>query len=240
MATQAQIEANRRNAQKSTGPTSEEGKTKSSQNALKLGLFTEQVLLPGEDGEQLQKVRDGIFARLKPADALEELYADRVVVASWRLRRALAGELRTFELIRIDAKCDGPATLGCHETALKHLGNLQRHIASLERGIDRASAELHRLQKARREADERGDTTDTMNRKNEPNCNAVQPGATDAEVASSMPIEIVKTNPIPHDNREESGAVAVEEGEGIRENEPNGPSAPGVPGGGAVHAPTPA
>jgi hypothetical protein len=163
MATQAQIDANRRNAQKSTGPQSEEGKAKSSQNALKLGLFTEQILLPGEDGEQLQRLRDGIFARLRPADALEEIYAERVVVSSWRLRRALAGELRTFELIRIDAKCDGPATLGCHETALKHLGNLQRHIASLERGIDRASAELHKLQKARREAEERGETTNCEN-----------------------------------------------------------------------------
>ena len=49
MATQAQIDANRRNAQKSTGPKSRPGKDKTRFNGLKHGLRAEQVVLPGED-----------------------------------------------------------------------------------------------------------------------------------------------------------------------------------------------
>ena len=54
MATQSQIEANRRNAQKSTGPRSEEGKQTSARNATKFGLFSRHVLLPGDDEAEFE------------------------------------------------------------------------------------------------------------------------------------------------------------------------------------------
>ena len=50
-ATPIQIAANQANAQKSTGPTSAEGKQRSSLNALKTGLTGRTVLMPGEDTE---------------------------------------------------------------------------------------------------------------------------------------------------------------------------------------------
>ena len=50
MASEAQIAANRANAQRSTGPRSEEGKARVAQNGLKHGLCSTRVLLPGEDG----------------------------------------------------------------------------------------------------------------------------------------------------------------------------------------------
>ena len=49
MATPAQIAANRANAQKSTGPTSAEGKSISRFNALKHGLDAQSLIIPGED-----------------------------------------------------------------------------------------------------------------------------------------------------------------------------------------------
>src|SRR5437870_774323 len=49
MATLAQIQANRRNAQKSTGPKSEAGKIVTSQNACKSGVYAEAPLIDGED-----------------------------------------------------------------------------------------------------------------------------------------------------------------------------------------------
>jgi hypothetical protein len=49
MATPAQIDANRANAQLSTGPSSPEGKAKSSHNALKTGLTGRTILLPTDD-----------------------------------------------------------------------------------------------------------------------------------------------------------------------------------------------
>jgi hypothetical protein len=54
MATLKQIEANRLNAQKSTGPTTESGKATSSQNSLKSGIYTKTILIHGEDWDQFE------------------------------------------------------------------------------------------------------------------------------------------------------------------------------------------
>ena len=94
MATSAQTEANRRNARFSTGPRTEVGKQTASRNATRLGLFSRHVLLPGEDEQAFAEFRDGLVARLKPADALERLYVERIVAAGWRLQRAFGGEAR--------------------------------------------------------------------------------------------------------------------------------------------------
>jgi hypothetical protein len=50
-----QLEANRRNAQRSTGPASPEGKATAAQNAVKHGLYTENLLLEGEDPQELEQ-----------------------------------------------------------------------------------------------------------------------------------------------------------------------------------------
>jgi hypothetical protein len=52
MATHKQITANRKNAQKSTGPRSSAGKTKAARNALAHGLRAAEILLPDEDGKR--------------------------------------------------------------------------------------------------------------------------------------------------------------------------------------------
>ncbi len=88
MATEAQIEANRVNAQKSTGPRMPEGKEKASQNALKHGLLTRKVVVPGEDPEEFACHRDQMLAEMAPAGPMESLLAERIVVLSWRLLRA--------------------------------------------------------------------------------------------------------------------------------------------------------
>jgi hypothetical protein len=54
MPTQAQLNANRLNAQKSTGPTSPEGKATSSLNALKSGIDAWSHIIPGEDPAELE------------------------------------------------------------------------------------------------------------------------------------------------------------------------------------------
>lgn len=97
MSSQAQIEANRANAQKSTGPRTEKGKQRVAQNATRHGLFSRSIILPGEDPEEFAILHDGFYARLKPADALERVYVDRIVYAAWKLARIPRLEAASFE-----------------------------------------------------------------------------------------------------------------------------------------------
>ena len=86
MTSDKQLRANRRNALKSTGPKTREGKAAASQNALKHGLLSEAVLLPGEDAAALEDLSERLQAELRPVGELEWLLVERVVAATWRLR----------------------------------------------------------------------------------------------------------------------------------------------------------
>ena len=67
MSTPRQIEANRRNAQKSTGPTSVTGKAVSSMNALKTGIHAESLLLPSENLADLDQLTADYYQHHQPA-----------------------------------------------------------------------------------------------------------------------------------------------------------------------------
>jgi len=87
MTTEKQINANRQNAQKSTGPRTAEGKAAVSQNAVKHGLFTDS-LIRGENPAVYEAFHDEMLADLAPAGAVETMLAERVISLWWRLRRA--------------------------------------------------------------------------------------------------------------------------------------------------------
>ena len=88
MTTVAQIQANRLNAQKSTGPRTPEGKERASQNALKHGLLAREAVIQGEDPEEFEIYREGMLQELAPVGVVEAMLAERVVGLSWRLLRA--------------------------------------------------------------------------------------------------------------------------------------------------------
>ena len=92
MATEEQIAANRANAQKSQGPTSEAGRKRSSQNALRHGLTGQVTVMPNEDREAFNAFCAGIASSLNPANALEQQLAQSVAQDNWRLNRARAME----------------------------------------------------------------------------------------------------------------------------------------------------
>jgi hypothetical protein len=81
-------EANRKNAQKSTGPRTVEGKEASSQNALKHGLCANRNVIRTESQEEYNIFRDEMIADITPAGAMELMLAERIVSLSWRLKRA--------------------------------------------------------------------------------------------------------------------------------------------------------
>jgi len=97
MATKKQVAANRRNAKKSTGPKTEAGKRRSSKNALKHGLTSADLLLPGEKVKAFEELRSELWRELKPARGVQQVLFERVVSAAWRLRRVTAMENLVFQ-----------------------------------------------------------------------------------------------------------------------------------------------
>jgi len=87
MATDRQIQANRQNAQLSTGPRSAEGKQRVAANALQHGLTGRQIVLPNENPDDFDAFRRALRDDLDPRGALEEVLVDKIVADAWRLRR---------------------------------------------------------------------------------------------------------------------------------------------------------
>jgi hypothetical protein len=88
MTTENQINANRKNALKSTGPRTIEGKEASSQNAVKHGLCAKKNVIKTENQDEFDIFRDNMLADLSPDGAMEEMLCERIVSLSWRLKRA--------------------------------------------------------------------------------------------------------------------------------------------------------
>ena len=92
-----QIEANRANAQKSTGPVSEEGKQRSRCNAIRHGLTAETVIGTLEDAEDYEAFEAAIIADYDAQSAVERELVLRLASLLWRLRRATTIESGLFE-----------------------------------------------------------------------------------------------------------------------------------------------
>ena len=137
MATQKQLEANRQNALKSTGPKTEEGKQAVRFNALRHGLRAGTILLPGENLQKYWELCDEIGSEWQPQGRTELFFAEQMVAAQWKLRRM---ELCEHCLYR-DSK--NPTD------ELASLERLWQAQLRLERSFTRALHELERLQSAR-------------------------------------------------------------------------------------------
>ncbi len=98
MASQAQIDANRRNARKSTGPRTPEGKDRSSRNGVLHGLTAEKHFLSGEDPADFEALLARFRADWKPVTVTEESLVERMAAAHWRVRRFAAMEAGLFNL----------------------------------------------------------------------------------------------------------------------------------------------
>ena len=109
MATEAQIIANRRNAQKSTGPLTPRGKANISQNAIKHGFSARQAVICSEKQADFDLYRDRILEELNPIGPMESILAERIVSLSWRLKRA--GRIQNQTIDALNARrTTGPLT----------------------------------------------------------------------------------------------------------------------------------
>lgn len=98
MASDRQIAANRRNAAKSTGPRTEDGKMRSRQNAVRHGLTAETVVPVLEDRDEYETFEAAIRADYRPQSAIEEQLVARIASLLWRLRRTTLMEAGLFEI----------------------------------------------------------------------------------------------------------------------------------------------
>jgi len=134
MATEAQILANRRNAQKSTGPQTHEGKAIVSQNAIKHGLTSPavagscppytlgrrdakagltagQVVIFSESQAEFELYRDQMLGELDTASPMESMLAERIVSLSWRLKRVGRIQNQAIDVMNADNKSSPLAKL---------------------------------------------------------------------------------------------------------------------------------
>ena len=94
----AQINANRQNAKRSTGPTSKEGKLKVSQNAIVHGIFATSPLLPSENAEEFKNLSQGIADIYPPVDAIAAGLVERIILATWRQKRLRIAESAKLQI----------------------------------------------------------------------------------------------------------------------------------------------
>lgn len=132
------IEANRANAQHSTGPRSEAGKTASARNSAKHNLTGGSAFVEGEDREEYDRHCASHFRQYQPLAEHEVFLIREVADASWRLQRARRMEAELFE------KNANPFTADDDKDAIQ-LQRITRYISAIERTYYKAYNELKKI-----------------------------------------------------------------------------------------------
>ncbi len=208
MATEAQVLANRRNAAKSTGPHTPEGKAIVAQNAVKHGLLARRAVLKDEDPAEFELHRSRMLQSLAPEEPEQEKLAERIVVLWWQLRRAECVQVETLDYLiamdrasewvtdrrsRGDPSAAEELTVGrvvakdfANARTLDHLSILERRIES---SLCRMMNELRRL---------KGCETKPMERVRSAEC-GVRNEEGDSPVCETKPIAAtVSVDSAPH------------------------------------------
>lgn len=144
----SQIISNKKNALQSTGPRTVEGKVKASQNALKHGLLSQNLIVRAENRAELEAFSQRLYTTLCPQGMMEELLVEKIINAAWRLRRITAIEQEIFNkennfygLTSLE-ECFRGKNGSCIHT-------LSRYESTLERNLYKAIRELQRIQAMR-------------------------------------------------------------------------------------------
>ena len=143
MATPAQIAANRRNALRSTGPVSVEGKAISRFNALKTGIQAKSQVIPGEDPVELEQLAADYHLQFQPSTPLERFLVDVLVNAEWQLRRFSRLEAKLWEHALVP---DSSGLGEAYDRNLQTFARLHRRMEAIERSYYHALQQLQRLQ----------------------------------------------------------------------------------------------
>ncbi len=153
-----QLAANQKNA-KLGGVKTAEGKAISKLNAIKHGLLSKEVLLDGEDEENLIELGKRFRAYFQPVGEFELILTERIIANTWRLKRALRVENQTMEWQREHesnrTRFDRESSEQIQREATKGMitndgvEKIIRYETAIERSLYKALHELQRIQMAR-------------------------------------------------------------------------------------------
>jgi hypothetical protein len=162
MISQRQLDANRRNAQLSTGPRTPEGRAAVRSNALRHGLTAKIAVLDNENPEHFQEMLDAFQAEHQPVGPTEDLLVHQMVMSAWRLQRLRAVETSLFNLrmrtLKPDMEREFSKITETERLAFIFrddtrnsgaIANLSRYETRIERSFYKALHELQRLQASR-------------------------------------------------------------------------------------------
>src|SRR5438105_4207760 len=151
MATEKQVNANRQNALRSTGPKTAVGKTISSVNSIRHGFYATAVLLPGEDREEFLRLARRLVLAHQPCGVLEEEQVRSIVETRWQLRRATRIDSELFQMYGFyEGEQRGVGTAFAQDAVQGNaFTKLTRYQGFLLRKLQLAEKELQTLQRAR-------------------------------------------------------------------------------------------
>ena len=152
MTSRKQRAANRRNAQKSTGPKTDHGKDRVRFNALKHGILAKTLILPGkkihESRDEFDFLLESLIDDLKPTGTMQHILVEKIAVCYWRLSRVLREESRRIDSeIGFGLKQDDQYRANTALPRLESLTSLTRYERTLETELNRTLDRLTRLQK---------------------------------------------------------------------------------------------
>jgi hypothetical protein len=151
MSTIKQIQANRLNALKSTGPRTLHGKGASSMNALRTGIDADSHVIAGEDPAAFQSLVNDYFERFQPSAPEQRALVETLISNDWLMRRLrkLEAQLWTHQWNAYEKgghlNLEAPLAdvfQGIHKT----LARVQSRMNSAERNYHRALKHLQSLQ----------------------------------------------------------------------------------------------
>jgi hypothetical protein len=168
MASPAQMAANRRNAQRSTGPRTEEGKKAVRLNAVKHGMTAKVIVLAHESAVDYHEIRATLIEDYAPATSKELMLVDQIAAGYWRTIRARRFETALFDeqivakkryhrkdLAPNAGQDDRVAAAVLQEIEPKELDNYFRYDGTISRDYYRAINTLEKMQAARRREEDR-------------------------------------------------------------------------------------
>lgn len=146
--------ANKRNAFKSTGPRTEEGKAIVCQNAIKHGILCQEIPIDENEESSFNAFSSRLYVQLNPVGDFEHFIVDRIVSSAWRLRRIIHIETAFY---RSELNQTLPYGISDERsikdvfsaTAKDQMAVLSRYEIALEKSLYKAIAELMRLQAIR-------------------------------------------------------------------------------------------